>query len=207
MSLAAAITPLVKAAQYRLKARWLVNVLAYAGAGALTSAAVGLALGGVGAALSSSLASEAALVAAIAIGLAVLVRELGLVALPLVQVRRATPGAWAQNLRGPLVPALWGFDLGLFFTTYFTFAGAWLLVAVVVLAGDPLFGAALLLAYWAGRVMSLALSPLLLPDASATSRLMQALVASRRRFQLVHAGAVVVMTAALVQMFVSSTPL
>jgi len=207
MSLAAALTPLVKAAQNTERVRWALNVGAYTLAGTVSSALVGVSLGAIGGALPVSFAGSLGMGAAVAVALLAMAREIGVGAIPLPQVRRATPGTWAQNLSGPLVPVLWGFDLGLFFTTFFTFAGPWLLVVLAVAAGNPAFGALLFVAYWCGRAVSVWLAPLLLPDASATPQLMNAFVLQRRQFQLIHVVALAFMTTVLSVMFISSTPL
>lgn len=204
MSVAAALTPLVKAAQPGCNRRWALNVSAYTLSGALSSALVGLTLGALGSALGVASIPAAGIMAAALVAIVAAARELGVSAIPLLQARRATPGEWARNLNGALVPALWGFDLGLCFTTYFTFAGPWLLVTLAVVAGSPIFGAALFLAYWAGRVLSVWLAPLLLPDASSTPQLVTTLVGAKRSFQLVHVAGLCAMAALLIAMLVTS---
>lgn len=207
MSLAAALTPLVKAAHYKPKARWFLNVGSFTVAGAVSSSCVGLVLGAIGGALPVSLAGVTGIAVAITVASLAMARETGVRRIPLPQVRRATPGGWARTLSGPIVPALWGFDLGLFFTTFFTFAGAWLLVALAVFSGAPSFGAALFLAYWGGRALSIWLAPLFLPDGSATSQMMSAFVLQHRQFQLLHVVGLGLMTTVLIGMALTSTPL
>ena len=82
--------------------------------------------------------------------------------------------------------ALWGLDLGLFFTTWFTFAGDWLLVIVAIITREPMYGAALFSVYWLGRALSVWFAPLLLQDARATPQLMSSIRAHRWAFQRLH---------------------
>lgn len=167
-----ALTPLVKVAGRR--SEWLANVAAYTLAGAVTSALVGAALGEAGALLDAGrLGPPAAAAAALSVAALVLARELGWLPVPLPQLPRQTRARWGVELPGPVVAALWGGDLGLTFSTYLTFSGPWLLLAVAVLAGSPALGAALFAAHWSGRAASVWVSPALLPDAGAAVTLVQ----------------------------------
>lgn len=61
---------------------------------------------------------------------------------------------------------MWGFHIGLGFATRLTFGGYWMLVAVVVALGEPLSGAAIMVAYWLGRTLPNWAAPWLLGDLS-----------------------------------------
>jgi len=111
---------------------------------------------------------------AVALGLAGLgvIRALGWTSFHLPRVRRQTPNSWPKPFEGAAASALWGFDVGLTFTTRFTFSGLSLLAALAILVGQPAFGAGLFAAFWLGRAASVWIGPFLLPDANATPRLL-----------------------------------
>jgi hypothetical protein len=104
-----------------------------------------------------------------------LVRELGWLNIPLLQPRRQTLGIWSRVFPWPVPAALWGFDIGLVFTTWFKFSGIWLLTAIVVVFGQPKFGALLFTAYWLGRALSVWIATVLMPNANATPVLLSAI--------------------------------
>jgi hypothetical protein len=143
---------------------WLVNVSVFTLTGLASSAVIGFALGETGRWLLPQRFWPPALLACVALALAVSAREFGLIDLPLPQLRRQTPGVLAHLVPAPVATGAWGFDIGLTFTTYLTFPGPWLLLAVAVASADPAFAAALFAAYWAGRALSLWLIPLLLAN-------------------------------------------
>ena len=84
----------------------------------------------------------------------------------------------------------WGLDIGLLFSTWLTFAGAWWLAGFAILTGSPTFGAALLAAYWAGRAATIWLGPVYVPTATITPSLVLALRPLFRPFQIIHGLAV-----------------
>jgi hypothetical protein len=112
------------------------------------------------------------------------------------QLRRATKGAWARWGQ-PWAALLWGFDIGLFFTTWLTFAGAWWLAVVALLSADPAFASGILCAYWIGRVTTVWLGLWLVPTPTITPRLVVAWYRLRRPFQLLHATVILVGTIAV----------
>jgi hypothetical protein len=125
---------------------------------------------------------------AIAVAATAAARELGLVALPLPQARRQTDGRWAHMGR-TTAAVLWGIDIGLFATTWLTFAGAWLIPVLALLAASWSFGAALFGAYWFGRAASVWVAPAFLRTGRDTSHMLDALTLSHRTVQLVHVAA------------------
>lgn len=114
-------------------------------------------------------------------------REFGVVSVPLVQPKRQTNPCWKVRGR-PLAALLWGFDLGLVFTTWFTFAGPWILAALAFAIGEPKLGASIFVAYWLGRALPVWLAPLLLRGTTTLGMLRQ-LSRQYRRFQIMHASA------------------
>jgi hypothetical protein len=164
-----------------------VDVATYTVAGSAASLVVGAALGWVGGVLLPGPIGRLGLMSSILVGVTALARELGWISFPLLQFPRQTRGIWAKVFPGPVSAALWGFDLGLIFTTWLTFSGVWVLVLIAILVGQPLFGAALFVLYWLGRALSVWLTPLLLPDAGATVQLLDGIDGHRQLFQGIHA--------------------
>lgn len=170
-----------------MKRRWLINVTAYSVAGAATSALTGAILGLLGGALLHEQVLVPGTAVAIAVGLLAMARELGIAALPLPQVARQTKEVWVKRGSRPTVAAIrWGLDLGLVFTTWFTFPGIWLLTVVAFVVGEPPFGAALFAAHWLGRVLSVWIGPLLMRDARETPQLLSAVHSHYLIFQKAH---------------------
>ena len=192
-----ALTPPVKVANAK-RGRWAVNVAVFACAGAAASALVGLAAGSAGKAAGLALDEPGAAAACLVLALVVAAYEIGPRPLPLPQAHRASNGAWARRWGQPVASALWGFDIGLFFTTWLTFAGAWWLVAVAVASGDPGFAVALFTAFWLGRALTVVLGPWLIPNATVTPWIETALGPLRAGFRRVHAQVVLLATALLV---------
>jgi hypothetical protein len=180
------------------KKQWLLNMLAYTGAGLAASMLIGTGLGWVGGLLMPPPIGKFRLLLMIAIALAAITRELGWTTLPLPQLKRQTKDIWVRVFPRTVASALWGFDLGLTFTTYLTFSGVWLLFATAISAGQIGFGAALFAMYWLGRTLSVWVAPLLMPDASATPRLLDGVSDQRQLFNRIHAlglaWAVIVLT-------------
>lgn len=163
---------------------WLTNVTAYTAGGILSSAVVGALLGALGTAVAlGDIGRVISVPILIGISSAVLLRELGIVSLPLLQWPRQTSGAWAKVLPAPVAAALWGLDLGLVFTTWLTFAGPWLLAALAMLSGDVLFATVLFLAHWLGRSASVWLAPLIVRTAADRLMVIEGLTARRQIFR------------------------
>lgn len=182
--------------------QWLVNVTAYTLAGSLSSALVGTILASAGELLFPTQSGVVGVSVAIAIGLVTMSREFGWVSFKLPQLGRQTKDFWSKTFPGPVAAALWGFDLGLIFTTWLTFSGVWLLVAVAVVARDWAFGAALFVSYWLGRALSVWIATRVMRDANATPQFLSGIHGQYRWFQRVHglalAGSLIVLTAWLI---------
>jgi hypothetical protein len=180
------------------KRAWLTTLLAYTLAGGLASASVGIVLGVLGQLVPWPRGSMSGALLVVAVGLLAGARELGWIALPLPQPRRQTKEVWGKTLRRPIAATLWGLDLGSIFTTWFTFAGTWMLIALAFVSGDPIFGATLLSAYWLGRALSVWVFPFVMSDANDTPRLLDDINAEYRTLQRVHVMAFVWFIAVLV---------
>jgi MFS family permease len=156
----------------------------YTTAGLVSSSLVGLLLGSVGE-ISPSFG------VAIPLGVAIVVtaRELGLAPIPLVQWRRQTSEIWGKTLPRNLAATLWGFDLGLVFTTYLTFSGAWLVTSIALFAHDIGLAVLLFAAYWLGRAATVWLAALEMSRRRSTTLGLVDLVGRRRHtFQRIHAA-------------------
>jgi hypothetical protein len=160
-------------------------------AGLASSTVLGFGLGHIGRWLVPHPFWPPSVVVCVTAALAVAAHEFGWVGLPLLQVERQTPGMLAHLVPPPVATAAWGFDLGLTFTTYLTFAGPWLLLSVAVASADPYFAATLFGAYWIGRVLTLWVMPLLLVNPGPTPLTPHGLLAAISRqtglFRTIHA--------------------
>lgn len=168
------------------KASWLRNVTAYTLAGAATSLFIGASLGSVGMMLGLGHAGTEGIAAALVVATIAGARELGWKAIPLPQLGRQTEGTWDRLFGSTAAAVLWGLDLGLFATTWLTFAGAWLIPILALLSGSAALGALLFIVYWLGRAVSVWIAPAFMRTGTDTSHMMNALEESRRVVQLVH---------------------
>lgn len=165
-----AITPLAGGASTS-KATWYKAALAYTIAGLVSSMTVGYLLGTVG--MLAGFEEVSSPVGLALIGLVVsysVLREGMGLSLPLPQAKRSSRSSFAR-LGQPTAAVLWGLDVGSFFSTWLTFAGAWWLVAVGVSSGSPLLAAAILGAHWLGRSALVWLGRWIIPDANEGHRL------------------------------------
>ncbi len=89
-------------------------------------------------------------------------REWGVIKFPLPELKLQTEKVFANNCGFVIASAMWGLHIGLGFATRITYGGFWVLVAVIVALGDPVYGAALMSTYWVGRSLSLWIAPLLI---------------------------------------------
>jgi cytochrome c biogenesis protein CcdA len=169
---------------------WLGHVAGYSVGGAASSALLGAALGAVGGLIQWP-DDWLAVTIVLSVGVACVTREVFAPSAWIPQLRRQTPGRWAKH-RGPMTAAvLWGIDIGLVLTTWFTFSGAWFVIALALLAGGPAQGALILLAYWSGRSLSVWLAPMMAVDAVHVPEFLDALESSRGQARLIHTLALV----------------
>jgi hypothetical protein len=200
----AALTPLGKVAARR--PQWFANVSLYTLGGLVSSSAVGGGLGYAGTLLLPPGGDAQRICVAVAVALLAAGRDAGLGWIPLPQLGRQTDGRWAKRRRAPVAAFLWGLELGAVFTTWFTFAGVWLLVALAFLSSSPAVGAGLFVAYWLGRALSVWIGPVFIDDARATPRLVASIDRQTQLARRVHVAALVWGAVLLVVMLVSSVP-
>lgn len=185
--------PLVQAAT--TSERW-VRLATFAVGGAISSVLVASVIALVGRAL---VPSHASWLAPVSLGVALLslAREGG-APVPLPQLRRQTQRIWAMRLPAPVVPALWGLDVGLFFSTRITWLGAWLVPALALIGGDGAWAVGLFLAYWCGRTSAVLIAPVLAPRAG-TAELLGVLDASHASMRYVYLATLLVVIAVSVE--------
>jgi cytochrome c biogenesis protein CcdA len=173
---------------------WLKLTWAYSLGGAASSAVVGVALGGLGALIISR--DDGYLVAAL-VAAACIARESLFPELWIPQPRRQTSERWAKTYSPTSAALLWGLDIGLTVTTWFTFSGALLVLTLAFLSASAGGGAAIVLAYWIGRALSVWAAPFLAASAVRVPEALDALNASRRHAQLMHVLALITCLVAL----------
>lgn len=170
MSLVGALTHLGKVAH----TYWLRSVIAYTVTGSLSALLVGSLLGWMGRWLGA--ADVCWLVVPLALALAA--REQGFVRFQLPERKRQTEKNWAHEFGFTAASAMWGFHIGLGFTTYVRYGGFWVLAFMAFGVGEPGYGALLMLLYWLGRAGPVWVMPLIWRGRD-TGRLMDAVSASR----------------------------
>jgi hypothetical protein len=189
-----AITPLAARASKRT---WWEAAVAYMLAGVVSSATVGLLLGTLGmlAGFGGFSSAFGVVVVGGAAAYALLRDGLGL-RLPLLQAKRSSKMTFAR-LGQPTAAILWGLDVGSFFSTWLTFAGAWWLVAVGVCSGSPLLAAGLFGAHWLGRSALVWLGRWMIPDVNQTHRLPSIWAQLHTPFRRLYVAVVVAATVTL----------
>lgn len=186
------------------KGSWLSSVAVYTTGGALASASVGMLLAGLGAAVAvGRLGTSTALAALSVIAGIAIAREAGLEGIYLLQPHRQTNPVWGKLLPDWIAAALWGLDVGLVFTTWFTFSGVWLLIMAAFMSASPAFAIGLLVAYWAGRAAPVWALPWALEHPNRTANLLGSLYDSHKTFQYLHVTAIAL---ALVGMVAGAWP-
>lgn len=175
-----ALTPCSKLPGQR--GRWLSNTVAYVVAGALSSMAVGASLAALGELLLPSRLRTAALASILVLAGVAAASELRLTRWRVPQPNLQTRREWGL-LRPPIPAIMWGFSLGLTFATVFTFAGTWLVLALPIAVGEPLFGATILLAHWLGRAAPILVGPVLLDDAAHSLDLLEEIEGAEDKFR------------------------
>ena len=147
------------------KAIWVRCVLAYTTAGAVAATFVGLALGQIGRWVDRNyIANKLYFISLLSLLLAM--REWGWISFRLPERRRQTEKVWAHQFGFVVASAMWGFHIGLGFTTWATFGGFWIVVALALALANPLYAGLLMLVYWLGRALPVWLAPGLLDSPS-----------------------------------------
>jgi len=127
--------------------RQRLAIALFAVAAILASALLGATLGLVG----SLIGTRPALIGAAALAFLALLREAGILRLPVPQSRRQVPERWQYELPLPLWSTGYGAGLGAGFLTFQPVATFWVACAAALALGRPLFAAACFALYGAGR--------------------------------------------------------
>lgn len=175
----------MKAAEHPF--HWVKTLVVYSLAGSLSSSMVGALIGWFGDALVPHHTVVWSTGVVLIVAVVTMVRELGWITMPLPQLHRQTKDIWAKIFPRNVAAALWGFDLGLIFSTWLTFSGVWLLASVTFMLGDEQFGVLIFVTYWLGRVLSVWLLPLLMQNAAATPDILADLTRQHWLLQRTHA--------------------
>lgn len=185
-----------------LRRIWLRSVTAYTLAGALASALIGVSAGWLGSLIPAGDAMRGALVVAALVGGLVALRESIGRSWAMPQVRRQTPETLRMRYSAPVAAGLWGFDLGLVFSTWLTFAGPWFVLTVAVALGDPTAGAALFLGHWLARAAWLWLAPYLLTSARIGPEFSRQVTRTIGLFRTIQVAAATIGVVAVLQLVV-----
>jgi cytochrome c biogenesis protein CcdA len=193
VSLVGALTPLGKEAHnYKL---WFKSVLAYTAAGMVSSIIVGAALGIIGRYMIGEAIRGPAYYITGSIGLILTAKEWNILRFNLPERKQQTEKFWAHQFGFVGASVLWGLHIGLGFFTRITYGGFWALVAIALALGDPIFGAALMSAYWLGRVLSVWVAPLLVNPERGCGELMEAILGHRNALRRISGAALILFSA------------
>ncbi len=184
-----ALTPLGEAAHG--KPRWAISATAFTVGGLLTSGLVGALLGLIGQATGAPFRNFVGMPAMILLAGLCAAREAGFLKVGLLQPQRATRGSLARRLGQPWAALLWGADIGLLFTTWFTFSGTWWLIALMMFSGHSVVSASILASYWGGRALTIWLGPWLVSSSRITGRLPEVWDYLYPKFRRIHAAALI----------------
>ncbi len=155
--------------------RWLLSSGAYTLAGATSSSLFGFLAGLVGKQANVEIVRVLAVVAL----LALVAREWQWISFPLPESKRQTEKRWANEFGFVVASAMWGSDIGLGFVTRMNYGGFWALVVIVLVRGEPQYGALLFLSYWIGRSLSVWLAPALFSETKNSSEFAEIVLSSR----------------------------
>jgi cytochrome c biogenesis protein CcdA len=192
-----AVVPLGKEAISN-RSNWVKSATAFTLGGLTASSLVASLLSGLSALLLDKVRSDQiGPIVVLGISLLGVLREVLLPEVPLLQPRRQTRSVWAKHLTPIVTSACWGFDIGLMVTTWFTYAGSWAVVALVLLAPSVGWSVIVLAVYWLGRALPVWLSPMLLGKTDSSAEIHACVRAGLSRTRLVHVGGLLLLVAAI----------
>jgi len=142
--------------------QWLLPVFLYA-LGSLTGAVlVGMAVGFLGSLLKLGQRESYILIGIAFIGILLALSDFEIAGMHTPTLRRQTCSAWRRDLGPSLSALLWGFDLGLGFSTIRVASLYWVLLLVIFVLGSPAIGAAILVGYGLAIPLNLGIGIVLL---------------------------------------------
>lgn len=139
---------------------WFQSALAFTVAGAISSLVVSSGIGAIGQLLGLSSAGGWGLYVVALVSLILATREWGWIKFRLPERKLQTEKVWAHEFGFVTASAMWGLHIGLGFATRVTYGGFWVLVGLILVLGDPFYGAIVMLSYWLGRALPLWIAPL-----------------------------------------------
>jgi hypothetical protein len=145
------IGPLVKAAKHTKQ--WLPLLALYTLGSSLAAMLVGAIVGLLGSAVMKSQWRSPALLGVAIIGIVFALSDFEIVGMHTLTFRRQTCPVWWRDFGPLLATALWGFDLGLGFSTIRVASLYWIVLLVIFILASPVRGAAILAGY--GLALSL----------------------------------------------------
>lgn len=182
---------------------WFRSVLAYTVAGCVSAVLVGAVLGAVGRGLGGP-AGGAAFYLIGFLSLVLAAREWGWIGFRLPERKLQTEKVWVHEFGFVTASAMWGLHIGLGFATRVTYGGFWVLVAVALALGDPVYGAVLMLVYWLGRTLPVWVAPALLESGSDAVELSEVIYDHRQVYHRVVGGALLWTAVAIVLLALSA---
>lgn len=184
--------------------RWFASATAFTVGGLATSLALGAGLALLGAATVGGSFATDVVIAALALAIVSLARELELVTFPVPQLKRQTKRRWAITFPGWIAALLWGAELGLLLTTWLVYSGAWLVPIVAFGSADPIYGAALFAAYWVGRAAPVWLARWLVTSANGIPELLAAVDGQSQLIRQAHVVGVAAVGVSLLMILVGT---
>ena len=139
---------------------WRRCAWGYTLGGLITSCIVGMAIGVLGWLAALLVSPKFLFAAAGLVGIAMLLREFGLIRFSPPQCDEQTHKAWMREFGPGTVATMWGAHIGLAVATVITHGGLYPILIIVGGVGLG-SGAAVLMAFWLGRVIPLWLAPYL----------------------------------------------
>lgn len=144
------ITPVVHGGR---AGRWAGSVALHVTGGVASAAAFGAILGAAGSLLGAPWGGGGALIIALAASL-YLLREAGVVPVPVPQLRRQVPQWWRTFFSVPVAAFLYGAGLGVGFLTYLTHGTLVVVAVAAAVSGRPVVGAAIMAPFGLARGLS-----------------------------------------------------
>ncbi len=184
---------------------WLKCVVLYTAAGCVSATFVGVALGAIGRLLGGNPAGGPAFYLISVLSLVLAAKDLGWVKFCLPERKCQTEKVWAHEFGFVMASAMWGLHIGFGFGTRITYGGFWVLVALALGLGDPVYGGVLMLVYWLGRSLPVWVAPRLLESVSDVMELPRAILADDSLYHRL-AGGVSVWSAGIALLFALRVP-
>ena len=174
---------------------WLMAVSAYTSGGIVSALCVGTSVE-LASTLLPSLMSGFLLLVTLVLCIALIGRDVGLFDIWIPQRRRQTNKVWAHQFGLVPAAAMWGFHIGIGFTTVISHGGVYV-VAALSLALDGTYARYLLVLFWIARTVPIWVSPWLAPEPHDGSKVQDLILQSRLSLKFVSVTGFVCLGAAI----------